>query len=385
MTIVASAPGKILWFGGYAVLERPNIGLVTTVDARVTAVIEVLGGERVKINSPQLKSSGDGTIDPLTGKLSLSVPDQLKLVLTAAEIASRYSAGKGLNVQGFCLTTMNAVAFGYEVSKDGVNIVQKSGLGASAAVTVATISGLLRLFGIINPDREVVHKLAQAAHSIATGKVGSGFDVAAATYGSILYTRYSPDILKSFPITYTNQQLVELAEKPWDYKIEMFEMPPIFYLTMANFIGHSMSTKSAVSEVNKLKASDSATYNRIMSGINNETMNAVTAIRKIASGNDSAALRELENAVDNGRKLTKELGIRSGVDIEADEETSLIEETKSNGAVISKLPGAGGKDSIVALSTSDVDRDRLAKFMATKPHVRLVEVQFDNRGFSVEG
>ena len=38
----------------------------------------------------------------------------------------------------------------------------------------------------------VAHHLSQVVHTIAQGKVGSGFDVAAAFYGSHVYTRFSP-------------------------------------------------------------------------------------------------------------------------------------------------------------------------------------------------
>lgn len=35
-------------------------------------------------------------------------------------------------------------------------------------------------------DRRVVHNLAQLVHANAQGKIGSGFDVAAAVYGAIV-------------------------------------------------------------------------------------------------------------------------------------------------------------------------------------------------------
>ena len=41
-------------------------------------------------------------------------------------------------------------------------------------------------------SRELIHNLAQYAHSLAQGKVGSGFDVSSAMYGSHIYTRFDP-------------------------------------------------------------------------------------------------------------------------------------------------------------------------------------------------
>jgi phosphomevalonate kinase len=40
-----------------------------------------------------------------------------------------------------------------------------------------------------------VHNLAQLSHCAAQGKIGSGFDVAAAVYGTMQYVRFSPQIL----------------------------------------------------------------------------------------------------------------------------------------------------------------------------------------------
>lgn len=40
--------------------------------------------------------------------------------------------------------------------------------------------------------RTIAHNLAQFVHCLAQGKVGSGFDVSAAVFGSQLYTRFNP-------------------------------------------------------------------------------------------------------------------------------------------------------------------------------------------------
>lgn len=40
-----------------------------------------------------------------------------------------------------------------------------------------------------------MHNLAQISHCAAQGKIGSGFDISSATYGSQVYTRFSPSVL----------------------------------------------------------------------------------------------------------------------------------------------------------------------------------------------
>lgn len=85
----------------------------------------------------------------------------------------------------------------------------KTGLGSSAAMTTAVVAGLLQYFGRVDlplhgvvkedgeADLELVHSVAQAAHCAAQGKIGSGFDVSCAVYGSQRYVRFSPSVLSS--------------------------------------------------------------------------------------------------------------------------------------------------------------------------------------------
>lgn len=42
----------------------------------------------------------------------------------------------------------------------------------------------------------LAHNLAQYVHCLAQGKVGSGFDVSAAVFGTHLYTRFDPKVLQ---------------------------------------------------------------------------------------------------------------------------------------------------------------------------------------------
>lgn len=83
--------------------------------------------------------------------------------------------------------------------------LQKTGLGSSAALITSLVGALLCYFGAVKlnyrgqpsdpADLQLVHNLAQFCHCLAQGKVGSGFDVSAAVYGSQKYVRFSKEII----------------------------------------------------------------------------------------------------------------------------------------------------------------------------------------------
>ena len=379
--ITGKAPGKILWLGGYSVLERPNVGFVTAVDAYVSANVKSIEGGQLIIDVPQLNAHVIGTIDLNSGVVSAEVPKELVLLKTAIEVASRYVAGLGIKLQGMHITTENDPEFSYTVTEGKV---AKSGLGSSAAVTVASIGTILAAYGVDASENDALHKLAQVAHSIATGKVGSGFDIAAATHGTILYTRYSPSIVKEFPAAYQNSDLQDLIKKNWDYIIERFGLPKIFNLMFANFIGEGMVTTAAVGSVSKFKEKDPERYKELMDGINSENVKAVQALRAInKNDNIEGNLRLFKDSFNKSRALTKQLGILSEVSIEDDDLTKLIEDSVSNGSFVAKLPGAGGRDAISALTLDSRSRKTLEDAWSKKKEIQILKINVDEKGFRI--
>ena len=139
--------------------------------------------------------------------------------------------------------------------------VNKTGLGSSAAMTTSLCAAIVLHLGALadrtaDAQRAILHRLAQYVHSRAQGKVGSGFDVAAATFGSHAYTRFDPACLGSLldaqpSPSSADLRLVLADADAWSDRgavIEPFALPPLTTLVLADVRAGS-HTPSMVSKV----------------------------------------------------------------------------------------------------------------------------------------
>src|SRR3989338_76509 len=328
MSVITSAPGKILLLGGYSVLERPNVAYVLAVNAFVHAALKTRKDHKVVISIPQFKTK----IETTTSEIANVKNESGKFVLSAIASAFQYFKFKSITYSGFEITTKSDAAFALNKGK--------SGLGSSAAVTVATVKGLFKAFAQ-SESIDTIHKIAQLAHARAQNKIGSGFDIAAACFGSIKYVRYSPELLK--------------LETKLNCEIKKINLPEQFKLVFASFPKQSMSTTNAVAKVMEFKKNNKSEYAALIQELNAENEQVINALEK-------NNLDEFKIHFENGRLITKKLGELSGVEIESNAHSALIEETKKNGAFVAKLPGAGGGDSIVALCLTVREANKVKRF-----------------------
>lgn len=287
---------------------------------------------------------------------------------------------KGENVSGIRLTTVSDPAFAIGG--------QKTGLGGSAAATVATVAAILDRFGFdAYSNIEKVHRISQLAHSITQGKIGSGFDVACSTFGSCIYSRYSTYIIENISNVSDASVIANVIESEWDYSLNPMTLPQGFFPLLA-FTNRSVTTSQMVNKVISFKTKQPQYYEVLIKKLNYINQKAVDELQRICKFSEEKpeiygqVLNVLNNAVDvngtrklrmylnlfrnfrgflkQGRLLAKELGIASGAPIESDEFTEIIEDAEVNGAFIAKLVGAGGGDIIAAICLSDEKAKMLA-------------------------
>ena len=117
----ASAPGKVLWIGGYSVLERPNISFVTGVDKRVYARAGLKEGNLVELSAPQFKAGWQGPLEEIN-----AAPAELKFVSLSVKATLDYLGAKGENAAGVSLTTLSDPSFGIGKARAGWAQVRRS-------------------------------------------------------------------------------------------------------------------------------------------------------------------------------------------------------------------------------------------------------------------
>ncbi|EPS94393.1 hypothetical protein FOMPIDRAFT_62407, partial [Fomitopsis schrenkii] len=298
--------------------------------------------------------------------------------------------------------------------KTGVQLaeVHKTGLGSSAALITSLVSSLLIHLRVIPRDsfsgdaeqgtasasegRKLAHNLAQYVHCLAQGKVGSGFDVSAAVFGSQLYTRFDPGVIAplmtddAVPVWKSVKLLptISPSNKDWNHRVEPFKLPPLTRLMLAD-VDAGSDTPSLVGKVLKWRKEDSKTADDLWNALDkvnhafsktllklsdmharNEkaytkavkylsTLQTVQVRPWLVNPNISGDDQEIMEAFAEAHQYSevrsspevrakmREMGSLSGVPIEPPEQTKLLDACVSGAGVIGGgVPGAGGYDAI---------------------------------------
>jgi phosphomevalonate kinase len=269
----------------------------------------------------------------------------------------------------------------------------KTGLGSSAALVTALTAALLTHyldFDITAAEgKRTLHNLAQAAHCAAQGKVGSGFDIAAAVYGSCLYRRFSPSILKNIPEAgapgFAPALTKLITETPWDTDIlkEGVRVPPGVALRMCD-VDCGSQTVSMVKKVLQWREANPAESKALWDELQSRNVKLGTILSE-------GKLDEIRPAVADIRELIRAMGTQSGVPIEPESQTSLLDALMEvEGVYNGVVPGAGGYDAVALLMNDDeATENRVKEFLAKWSkekggQVRLLDVKGEMEGVRKE-
>ncbi|KAH8787507.1 phosphomevalonate kinase-like protein [Hyaloscypha sp. PMI_1271] len=397
MSTAVSAPGKVFLAGGYLVLDRAYTALVFGLSARIHILVKDIESSsgvqlsEIVVQSPQFR---DAT---WTYGYHLA-EDQGGIQVTQLQGASTATLSRNPFVETaitYALTYISTILPSPHIKPTSITILadndyysqpantpknashqfidfgvrlqdaHKTGLGSSAALVTSFTGALLShylpesLFSLsFDSGRSILHNLSQASHCAAQGKVGSGFDVATAVYGTCVYRRFSPSILSSLGDPGSSgfatrvKAIVEDtdASLKWDTEISKrgVTIPPGMALVMCD-VDCGSETVGMVKQVLAWKKADPEGSKKLWDDLQacNETL-----AKKLTAG---AEIREFREAFGEIRGRIREMGDRSGVPIEPKEQTELLDAVTEGveGVAGGVVPGAGGYDAIVLLVKDD--------------------------------
>lgn len=310
--ITTRAPGKLFIVGEYAVVEAGEPAVLVAVNRYLHV--------RLREQSEPAQHSEGPYVDA-----AIRVIDELR-------------ADRGLAERYFTLETESELE-----DESG----RKYGLGSSAAVTVATIAALDRLYGL-NLDPLERLKLALIA-TVEVSPRASGGDLAASTVGGWVYYR-APDRAALHRHRAEHGLASALACSAW----ESFEVrrlsPPNDTSLLIGWTGSPASTQQLVDRVSPAGAASHQQYAEFLA-------QSRSCVESFAHELDTAGPLTLQ-AIHEARSLLRRLGSIKGIAIETDALRDLCDIAERHGAT-AKPSGAGGGDCGIALVPTDLEINEL--------------------------
>ncbi|KAF9198762.1 phosphomevalonate kinase [Haplosporangium sp. Z 27] len=448
-TTIVSAPGKVLLTGGYLVLDPAFSGLVVATDARFYTLIRPNNHSKlstsdkfkITVRSPQFDHATWNywvTIQENSKDVKVSASEEDPSKNTFVELALVYSfaiLGHLIPVETIAEklgTGLDIVIAGNndfysqrnELSKRGLELntaslrkiplfapthttlskVSKTGLGSSAALITSLVSAILIHFGASNlqdtnsstGSTEFLHNASQFVHCLAQGKVGSGFDVSSAVWGSHTYRRFSPEVLHDVMHQDAKDDIPSLIkildpkQTSWDNLVVPFKLAPRLHLMLAD-IDAGSHTPTLVSNVLKWRKNKPEEANALwarLGAANDKVVELLKKLNHVSEESENSArqyheaiqrastvptsrwrslgesnatmdlLIQIHQEFSSVRNYLREMSHLSEVPIEPEEQTRLLDACLTvPGVLMAGVPGAGGFDAIFCIVLSDESRE----------------------------
>lgn len=338
--------GKILLVGGYTILEQCNYGIVCATNAKFTCSASILdnGNYRESILNVNVVSKKynetyifsfdkEGRIREYIGVENRYVKQTIQIlieVLFSDDAFFTIIKGKYIHIEIDCDNE-------FLLKKDNGEIV-KTGLGSSAALVSALTNTVLKNISNTYYSKEQIHTIAQYIHSTIQGKIGSGFDVCASIYGSILYSRF------------TKSKLETLTSIPLDHFMKPFILPNGYVLKIGVHQGGTSSVNMTNAVLFWKENSDGILW-ELLKNKNNELCNLLLLLN-----HDRELQIKIKKLFYEIRSLLFTMGQLSKVDIEPLTQKIVCDQTMMlEDVLLSGIGGAGGYDAIFAIVIGEDD------------------------------
>ncbi|CAG9571605.1 putative phosphomevalonate kinase protein [Leishmania major strain Friedlin] len=454
----ASAPGKVLILGSYLIVESctpANVGISIGVNARFTTRIVkaeptttgASGKTTIHMRSPQFRQSfcfvantsapGTVAVKQTEGPGSPFIFNAVLYSVAAAQSLGSstdgeiwvelladndfYSQRNYLESQGKDVNVANLRSLPPHLPLVGA--ISKTGLGSSAAMTTSIVACLCHHFNADGCSHEYVHRIAQIAHSVTQGKIGSGFDVYTAVYGTCAYRR--------FPVSRVSMMMMASAQPPSSVEVETlrrcvdmnevwvppesFRLPPGVKLVLGDVHQGGSCTPGMVAKIMAWRKSVADTPDNLWEQLRRNNEAYIAALRRMideaaakpdvyaasmaalqqvpslplfrADGESMQCIVEASRFAARSRALLRDMGVAAEVKVEPVELTDLLDDTATLPGVFAVgCPGAGGYDAVFALVLGDECAAAVEAFWEhyTKMNVCPLLVREDPSGLLIQ-
>lgn len=366
--VTVSAPGKLMLSGEWSILEKGNPCVVVAINKRVYA--KAKEAPETSVNLKDFNISTKAKV--VQGKVEFEEEDE-KLVFTkhAIETTLKYLQEKGVKTKNFALETSSDFRPVKIAGRE-----EKIGFGSSAAAVVAITGALLKLhnFGIeAEQEKERLFKLGIIAHYFAQQKIGSGFDVAASTFGGVLaYKRFDAEWLQK---ELQSRKVSGVVEEQWPLLWHAHVNIPKDLELVVGFTRKSASTIELIQKVRKFKEEKEQEYEGIIVGIKEVTQRLIVAL-------ESEDKNKILDSIKENRELLSRLSTASKAGLEVKGHRIMAEIAARNGAE-AKFSGAGGGDCAIAVCFDKKIAEKIKKDLK-RNNLVPIEVKISVEGAKVE-
>lgn len=336
MRVTASAPGKLVLLGEYAVLEGAP-ALVLAVDRRANVSLSPSGDDSWEVVSPTLGSHARLQLHDGNAIWIDKAPAELGWIAT---LLARFSHGESSPA---CRVELDSNAF--HLDHEGKR--EKLGLGSSAALTVALLGALRARANLASPTLD---EAIEAHRAIQHGR-GSGIDVAASLSGGLSRFRLDGETAC----------------------VERMKLPDALHWCCV-YSGRSASTSAMLATVAAWRERDPTAFAQCIRELATISSRGIDA----TAANDAAAF--LSSLHDYAAALAR-FGEAAGADIASHGHRAIVAIAADCGCVY-KSCGAGGGDVGVTFAVEDV---RLRAFAArvAQAGYPVIDLEADPSGLEV--
>jgi len=318
--ITSSSPSKIILFGEHSVVYGYP-AIVAAISRRSFCQIDGRTDNKISINLLDFESKKSYEINDLYNELNETNSKFSSLVGIIKEVRKEISTRSGFNIK----------------IKSDIPIA--AGLGSSASIHVSLVNSLNEYFSL-NLSKKEISDMAFTGEKDVHGNP-SGIDNTIATFGGLLY--------------YQNKQFTHFNIKQ-----------PITLIVSNTKIPRN--TGDLVSGVRKL-------YEKEKEKVTSWFQSIEKIVKKGMEMLENAKIDELGELMNENQQILEKLGVSN------DKIAKLIEIARNNGALGSKLTGAGGGGCILSLTDENHEKDLLIELNKV---AESFKVELDNTGTRIE-